>query len=324
MSHEVESMAWANEVPWHGLGKEVPQNVSVEEMTEAAGLRWTLEKVGPLSAVTETDQGPVEIKTDRFAVVRSTDRKVMTVCAGAWEPMQPVEVMEFMRDYVAAGEATLETAGSLRGGKVIWSLARLNHSFEVTAGDRVGGYLLITAPNEVGKGITVRTTTIRVVCANTMAMAMDAENGQTEYRQSHIGGFREEDAKEAVGRAHERLAEAERRAKTISKLKLSIDDAVQNVLAPVFFPAATEEALELINAEGSRPKRLEEIITSIRTAPGQDGGVQDTGWGILNGVTHWADHVAGRTAEARLHRSWLGDNGVAKRRVEQKLLELAQ
>lgn len=328
MAHEVETMAYANAVPWHGLGERVDQSVSVEEMQKAAGLDWEL-KTYPLTlGAPEGAEGEedaiVGTRVNRVAHVRSTDGKIMTVSDPRWKAVQPAEVLGFMRDYVQAGAATLETAGSLRGGKVVWGLARLNHEFEVRPGDKVKGYLLFTTPNEVGKATTIRTTTVRVVCANTMALANKKGMGETHYRQGHMGEFDLKGAKEAVGNAHEQLAQAERNARKLDKLKLSIDDSITKVLVPVFFPemAEDEEALAAMNSPEAQPKKLQEILASIETSPGADIS-KGTAWGMLNGVTHWADHVAGRSSEARLQRAWLGDNSVRKLQVEQKLLELA-
>ena len=314
MSHEVETMAYANEVPWHGLGARVDGNISVDEMLVAAGLDWRVEKQ-PLKIVIDDQVVPVP---GRYALVRNTDKKVMTITGNGWHPMQNSETLGFMRDYAEAGGVSLETAGSLRGGKVIWALARLNHSFEVTPGDKVKGYLLLTSSHEVGRANIVRTTTVRVVCANTMAMA--ERQGKENYRQDHRTIFNVQAAKEAVGNAHEDLLAAENRAKTLSNLKLSINDAVKLVLAPAMEIEFGEEPDSWIFDPGNQPKQLQQIIESINNGP---GAVVGNGWGILNGVTHWADHVAGYKSESRMMRSWLGDRGDFKIDVERRLLELA-
>lgn len=319
MAHEVETMAYANAVPWHGLGANVNSESTIEEMLEAAGLNWQLERK-PLLADMGDDEAPLEIE-GKAAWVRNTDRKVMAVAGKQWRPLQPADTLGFMRDYVAAGAATLETAGSLREGKIVWGLARLKHDFEVRPGDRVNGYLLITSPNEVGRAITVRTTTVRVVCANTMAMA---ERGAAQYRQNHLTDFDIAAAKEAVGHAHEQLAQAERNARILDRLKLSASDAVTNVLAPVFFPeiAEDDDMLAAIHLPENQPKKLQQILASVEDAPGNKE-IAGTGWAIMNGVTHWADHIYGHNAATRMMRSWNGDNANHKLEVERRLLELA-
>jgi len=322
MAHQVESIAYANEVPWHGIGNRVEENSTVEEMQVAAGLNWELERKQLLADLGDGEMLPIEGKS---AWVRNTDRRVMAVSGPSWRPLQPGKTLEFMRDYVQAGAATLETAGSLRDGKVVWGLARLKHDFEVRPGDRVNGYLLITSPNEVGTAISVRTTTVRVVCANTMALANRAGRGQTQYKQNHLSEFDVTAAKEAVGNAHEQLAQAEKNARTLDKLKLSIADSITKVLVPVFFPeiAADDELLAAIHLTENQPKKLQQILASVEDAPGNKE-ISGTGWATLNGVTHWADHIYGHNAGTRMMRSWMGDNSVRKLEVEEKLLELAE
>lgn len=318
MAHEVETMAYANQVPWHGLGANVEENVTIEEMQEAAGLNWEMEQ---RKIYWNTDEGQQCVVPNKSAWIRNTDQKVMVVSSRNWRPMQPKSTLEFMRNYVSAGAATLETAGSLRGGRIVWCLARLSHDFEVRKGDKVRGYLLISSPNEVGKAITVRTTTVRVVCANTMAMAM---TGTAQYRQDHLSDFDVDAAKLAVGEAHEQLAMAERNAKTLDKMKISIDDAVSKVILPVMFPkiAENEEAAKAVLDPQHQPKKLQKIINSIEAAPGNKE-IAGTGWAILNGVTHWADHVHGHNNATRMARSWLGGGANEKLEVERRLLELA-
>jgi phage/plasmid-like protein (TIGR03299 family) len=318
VAHEVESMAYANAVPWHGLGARVDGDISVGEMLEAAGLNWEV-KLLPTFA-SDPDDPETVVELPRRALVRSTDRKVLTVTGPQWKPLQNADMLGFMKRYVEAGGAKLETAGSLRGGKTVWGLARLNHSFEVTPGDRVKGYLLITSPHEVGRAITVKTTSVRVVCANTLAMA--DLHSETNYSQSHLKEFDFSAAHERVQMAHESLAEAERRAKTLDRLRLSMEDAVRKVFVPAVMPELLkdEEAMEQIMIPESQPTKVMELLESLINAP---GARPETGWGVLNAVTHWADHVNGRTPESRLTRAWLGDTARAKVRAEELLMELA-
>lgn len=318
MAHEVETMAWTNEVPWHGLGYEVKGDITVDDWLKVAGLDWTLERK-PLKV--EVEKGNYQNVPGRFAMVRSSDSKVMTVVGQAWKPLQNHQIISFMRDYVAAGGATLETAGSLRGGQIVWGLARLKHEFEVGRGDKVKGYLLITGSHIVGKANTVRTTTVRVVCANTMAAA--EQDGTVNYKQNHLTEFDAKAAKKAVGLAHEELVAAEKRAKIIQKLKINTEDAVRKVLVPVFNPELLDDAdvMDAIMNPENTPKKISEILQAMDNAP---GAIRGNGWGVLNGVTYWADHMQGYGQASRLYRSWIGDYSRRKLEVEKKLLELAE
>lgn len=305
MAHEVETMAWANKVPWHGLGTEIKAGSDTKNWKKAAGLEWTVEKRPMFAEMPNGEMIPVP---ERNALFRSSDNRFFGVCAPNWVPWQPGEVLDLMDEYARAGGVTLETVGSLRKGTVVWGLARLNKGFNVSRGDAVKGYLLLTSSNKVGSCSTVRMTQVRVVCANTMAMA-ERDSGPI-YKQNHFGSFNVEKAKERVGEAIEELGEAEKRAKTLKKLKINLEDATAKILEPVFGKKDDKTA-----------RRIDEIKRSILNSPGADPG---TGWGVINGVTHWVDHVQGHNNDSRMWRSWMGDYGRHKLKVEAKLLELAK
>lgn len=322
MSHEVETMAYAGAVPWHGLGNPVDRNVSIEEMTKQAGLDWSV-RLLPTYAFDETSNAVIPV--GRKALVRSTDNKVLTVTGENWNPLQNVEVMEFFREYCDAGGATLETAGSLRGGKVIWALANLNDQFTLGGDDKVNGYVLLISRHEVGTSIQGFTTTVRVVCANTMRMALDGASGG--FRQHHMQKFDPEAAKESLGLHKTQLGTARLQAEALSSLKLSEFDSVR-FLARFFQPefigeedVPNDAVKALLDDVRNQSRSLEQVIDSMNNAPGARPG---TGWGVLNAVTHWADHKAGRAADARMFNSWLGDKSRLKLEVNKQLLAMTE
>lgn len=318
MSHEVETMAFANQVPWHGLGNRVDASVSVDEMLVAAGLDWDV-KLHPMFA--HLDLGgnahqSIRVK-NKSALVRSNDNKVLTTASDNWKPIQNREMLEFFKEYAFAGGATLETAGSLRDGKLVWGLANLGHGFTTNNGaDAVKGYLLFASPHEVGKATTVRVTGTRVVCANTMAIAMRGHsNGY--YSQSHLKDFNFDLARETVGLAHEAMVDMEKNAKVLEALELSDRDTVA-ILGKHFQPDV--EIADLIANPDMRSQAMHEVLVSLEQAP---GAVPGNAWGVLNAVTFWSDHVAGRSADARLNKAWFGTNAKLKLAVERDLLEMA-
>jgi len=312
MAHEIENeqIAYTGEEPWHGIGAKMEPGMSPEEWLKAAKLDWTV-TMRP-TYVKPTEEGDLIPVPNSYALVRDTDHKVLTVASARWTPLQNRDVLDFMQRYVTAGGAELETVGALRDGKIIWALAKLNHNFEVRRGDRIGGYLLFQSPHQVGKSIMVSTTTVRVVCANTMAAARRQQ--EVNYRQSHLNEFDVEAARESVAAAHDQLAEAEKRWKVLDKIKLSTDDIVKKVLIPVYAPSAQE-------AEDS--SAVMGILRSIAAAPGYLGDDKETAYGVLNGVTHWSDHVRGKGGAGRLKSIFSGDSHKQKLEVESRLLELA-
>lgn len=322
MAHAILSMAYRGETPWHGLGQKIEGIPTVDEMLVAAGLDWNVVK-RPLFA--EVGDQKVEIP-NKMALMRETDNTVFSVVGENWQPLQNKDAMEFFREYTEQGGATLETAGALHGGKVIWGLANINKGFKLNGRDEVKGYILLTSPHEVGNSVTVRTTTIRVVCANTMAMAV-SENRKPEYRQSHAKAFNTQAARETIQLAQEQVAFHEMEAKALQSLKMSAFDTVR-FLASHFQPlvaGASDKMIEehvnvLLKSPSLQNKALGNVIQSTARGPGATPG---NAWGVLNGVTHWADHVAGKSQDARLYNAWMGSTGKIKLDVKRELLEMA-
>jgi phage/plasmid-like protein (TIGR03299 family) len=335
MAHQVETMAFAHETPWHGLGVNVAETVTIEEMQVAAGLNWEVHK-RPLrvSLGDNKDDTPfwgnaADVK-DSFALMRSTDHKVFDIVGSRWQVPQPAAILKFFKEFVEAGNATLETAGSLRGGKVIWALADLKKNFKLGGSkDVIKNYLLLASPYEQGKATIARLTPTRVVCANTMAMAMSG-TAQLEKRWSHATEFDPEAAAESLELVRDNVSEFERNAKLLKKLNLT-DKEVMNILAPVYqpkgvtideeelaYPAAAAKLIEL--PELITPT-LEKVLVAYKEAPGADPG---NGWGCLQAATFYADHVARRDADSRLSSAWMGKEARRKTAVFNKLVEMAQ
>ena len=158
MAHLVETMAYAGETPWHGLGVRVSNDLTPVQMMDKAGLNWGVEKVDSFIRV-----GDQEIKTGQQALIRTSDNKVLTNVGQDWNPVQNSEAFEFFSEYVLAGDMEMHTAGSLKGGRMVWALAKVKESFDILGGDQVDSYLLFSNPHEYGKSIDVRFTPIRVV-----------------------------------------------------------------------------------------------------------------------------------------------------------------
>ena len=112
MSHEVETMAYAGELPWHGLGVEVSNELTPMMMLEKAGLDWTVDEVPSF-----VEHNGVQIPTGQKSLVRSTDSKILTNVGNGWHPVQNHEAFEFFNEFVMSGDMEMHTAGSLMNGK---------------------------------------------------------------------------------------------------------------------------------------------------------------------------------------------------------------
>ena len=355
MAHEVETMAYAGETPWHGLGFNVADCLSPEEILKAAQLDWSIIKT-PMHAVNPElgidlvsakhsmlvrDNGPNPITTvDGNELPRFMD---LGVCGPDYTPFQNAEVFDFFTKFVDAGQMKMETAGSLRGGQNVWALAKIEYNFGLPGDDEVKGYLLLSNPHVWGKAATAMVTPIRVVCNNTLTWALKQGSDQS-FRMAHHNNFEHyvDDAEEALGLATERMDTFKEAAEFLSTKRLHTDK-MHEYLIRVFDPKTVTE-LEadrlkldadnddsaamrifqdaLANTELSRNAILAE--EAIMTSPGADmDSARGTFWGGFNGVTYVVDHVIGRERDTALEQAWFGNRAALKRRALDTALEMA-
>lgn len=308
MSHEVETMAWAHEVPWHGLGVNIDPKESLENWMHMSGLDWTVSKRQLLANVAGAQ---IEVP-DHFALVRDTDNSVMDVVGRDWKPVNNKDAIEFFRSFTDSNGASMETMGSLRGGRIVWGLASLNDKFSVAGKtDKVKGYLLLMSPHLLGRSLLARVTGVRVVCANTLAMAT-AGTAAIERRFAHSKAFDPKVAAEAMGLIREEFVKFGTLSNQLAKLNLSNKEML-NILAPIFDGIKPDD----FNVDDYDPSpRVTKVMSCVNGAPGAQPG---TGWGLLNGVTYWADHVAGRNPDSRLASAWTGSAADRKVKVMRQL-----
>jgi phage/plasmid-like protein (TIGR03299 family) len=176
MAQEVESMVYVGEEPWHGLGTKVPEGkrLSITEAITAAGLNW---EVGLRHIFAGDVDGCIRVGIqDRYATYRETDNAVLGIVGAGYRPLQNEEAFYWFQPFLDAKAATIETAGSLSGGKIIWILARVEIGQKAIKGDDiVRNYILLSNSHDGSLAVRVGFTPIRVVCNNTLCMAHESE-----------------------------------------------------------------------------------------------------------------------------------------------------
>lgn len=315
MAHELEmingqaSMAYAGDLPWHGLGVKVSNDLTPEQMLKAAGLDWTVDPVELFAEV-----GDRRLPTGHRALVRSSDQRVLDVITNDWNPVQNAEAFEFFNDFVAAGEMEMHTAGSLKDGKIVWALAAVKESFELFGGkDKVDAYLHFTNPHSYGQSIDVRFTPIRVVCNNTLTLSLNTKS-KNMVKVSHRREFDGDMVKEALGIAKDKLAKYKEMAEYLSKKRYT-NESVVDYFKRVFPVLTTKTESEKILSK-SAERGLD--IVKLSQQPGAEFG-KGTWWEAFNAVTYMTDHEIGRSVDSRLTSAWYGAN----KNLKTKALELA-
>lgn len=324
MAHNLEmfadgtaSMAWVGQTPWHGLGVKVDDNLTPLEMAQAASVDWSLDKV----AVTANVNGK-EIETNHFALIRNTDQRVIDVVPGDWEPLQNVSAFEFFDEFVRSGDMHMHTAGSLRNGEIVWALAKVNESFYVgrEKEDVIHSHLLFTNFHTYGRSIDVRFTPIRVVCNNTLTMAM-ASQAKNRVSVSHRRQFSEEDVKARLGLAHNLLSNYKEQADFLASRNYNKDNLVEYFQR--VFPKITTKTEETANDNTKLSKSAKRALEAVENQPGAAFS-EGSWWQAFNATTFLMDHVIGRNTDSRLASAWYGQNQSRKMMAMKTAIEYAE
>jgi phage/plasmid-like protein (TIGR03299 family) len=326
MAHELEvkngkaSLAYAKSggVPWHGLGAVGDESWTLEQWGKEAGVLYTVEKRPNFFQAADGTYYP----TGQISLVRDRDNAFYGNASEGWNPIQNAQALEFFRDFVEAGNMTLETVGSLKNGQVMWAMAKVKEgAFTILKKDRIEPYLLFANPHIVGRAGSVRSTSVRVVCANTMAQAMKA-GSKSEVRFAHTTKFDPQMVKDALGLSIDGMSEYKKQAEFLAKRRVKDEDVVtyfKRVFDLNELPGLTAGE----KAANVRTQRQVDLLKDILvTQPGAELG-KGTMWAAFNATTFFMDHKIGKSADARLHSAWFGQNATRKQKAMDLALEMA-
>lgn len=170
--HLVQTMAYAGEIPWHGLGNRLLPNQPIEVWAKQAGMDWHIEESEVRYIAGKSGIGSIRDYPGQRVLYRSDNKMPLSVVSNRYKVVQPGEVLEFYRDLTTHNGFELETAGVLREGRKFWALARTGQSATLKGQDRVDGYLLLATACDGTLATTAQFTSVRVVCNNTLAVAV--------------------------------------------------------------------------------------------------------------------------------------------------------
>jgi phage/plasmid-like protein (TIGR03299 family) len=319
MSHEVESMAYAfdadsndssYQTPWHGLGETCTPGTSVQEMLKKANLDWRLVRHPNF-----VDINGERIYTGTDSLVRDSDNKIIMSAPDSWKDVHNEDFFEFFHEYCEEGSMEINVMGSLNEGETVFGLARINGSeFSLYRGkDIVQPYMLITNYHKYGKSLDFRTVMTRVVCANTIAIAMKEEQNDLFVKWSHRKDFNPAQVKEHLGIAQSHLQSYKEAAEYLSTKNYKMDELIKYYQE--IFPATGKKTKKL-------SKKAQMCHDVLHSQPGTELG-EGTWWQALNSVTYAADHLFARTQNNRLNSAWYGSAKKAKNTAMVKALEYA-
>lgn len=273
MAANVETMFYVREKPWHGLGTEVQEAVNSSEALRLAGLDWTVQ--------------PREIQVvdgDKIANykanVRSSDGAVLGVVSDRYQIVQNADAFAFT-DELIGGDVRYETAGSLQGGRKIWLLAKMPE--RQIAGDAVEPYLCFSNTHDGSGAIRVCMTPIRVVCNNTLNLALSTAKRQWSTR--HVGDMESkmQEARLCLELAGEYMDNLGAYAYQLANKRV-YEEEVEKILNELF--PIEEDASDRKKATVKRAKD-EFMVCYWRPDIAKFMG---TGWGLVNAMSDMVSH----------------------------------
>lgn len=277
MAANVESMFYTRTKPWHGLGTRVDSAISSDEALIKAGLDW---KVVQQEVLTEEGK----IIPGYKANVRDIDNKVLGVVTNRYKVVQNVDAFAFTDELLGSG-VKYETAGSLQEGKRIWLLARMPQEYIVT-GERISPYLVFMNSHDGTGAIKVAITPIRVVCQNTLNLALSS--AKRSWSMIHTGNIESklEEAKQTLFMAHNYMENLGKEIENLRKIKLTDSEVMDyiNMLFPI-----TENATEL------QIKNVEKLKEDIKIRYFEAPDLLDVGknaYRFINAVSDFATHAS--------------------------------
>jgi phage/plasmid-like protein (TIGR03299 family) len=327
MSHQLQSLAYVGTAPWHSLGNPLPPRQSIDSWTRSAGMDWTIRET-PVRYLAETSGALGSIKSceDLKVLYRSDTQEALSVVGSRYQVVQPREVLEFYRDLTEVSGFELETAGVLKAGKKFWALARTGKQVALKGSDMVKGYLLLATSCDGTLATTATPTTIRVVCSNTLNLALNGAS--CAVKVPHRSSFDAQAVKRQLGIAVSQWDSFMYRMKTLAERKVKSHEAMNYFLRVVCETGQNGPAGHSDRAPGLNNERALAKVQEIFDGRGRGAelaAAKGTAWGLLNAVTEFVDHERrARSQEYRLDSAWFGQGAQLKQRALDQALALVR
>ena len=291
MAHNIQTAFYADEPAWHRLGVVVPGARTWGEAIELAGLDWEVEK----QPLYDSEGNAVA-----WGTFRSDTNGFLGTVGDRYQPIQNREAFEFCDTLLEVGGAHYESAGALGRGERVWCLARLKGAdFSVAKVDEHKAYLLFTTSHDGSEVATAKVTTVRVVCQNTLQMALKGAGQALRVRHTSNYDKKLQAAKAMITGATMTVKEVSDKLALLAKTKMT-DDIMEGYLQK-FFPVTDADSQIAIT---KRANKVQDLMVLVKD---HDGGAfpkfKGTLYAFYNAVTRWADHHRdSRLTEQRLER----------------------
>jgi len=343
MAHQLEQMAYVGETPWHGLGNQLTQNQPIVVWAQQAGMDWRIESSN-VSYMAQNQRGQSIIMPfeEQRVLYRSDTYAPLSVVSQRYQEVQPLEILEFYRDLTEQSGFELETAGVLKGGKKFWALARTGQTAALKGKDVSNGYILLATACDGTLATTAQFTSIRVVCNNTLAIALKGQNSSAGVvKVPHSTKFDAEKIKQQLGISVHAWDQHMYEMKQLSQRKVTereasayfdavFNNSSMNLMEPEeniiqFYRNVAEQAQQKKSEPNARAMSKVMQMFNGQGRGAELSSAKDTAYGLLCSITEFCDHERrAMSTDHRLDSAWFGSGASLKQRgLEQAFSMLA-
>lgn len=339
MAHEImenDNMFSVGSVPWHGIGNVLDNPPTIIEGLEKANLNWT---VSTLPLFCQTPTVPIQSETrtrnagsfqpvNHQAVMRNDTMEILGVVGQNWTPLQNIDAFGIFAPLVEDKSILLETAGSLKNGRRVWILARINaDSAEIGKGDEIRPYVLLSNAHDGTMAVRFGFTPIRVVCNNTLSYA---ESGKTSQliRVIHTPNLHEnlESLRNMLDLSRAAFAATTEQFKWLASREINEADLIRYVR--IAFNPEFEKELENNILEGKATELIltpmeNKVVELFESGIGSGMPKGRTWWGAYNAVNEYLMYHRGRSVDNRLNSVWFADGYSVNKRALDTAIRLA-
>jgi phage/plasmid-like protein (TIGR03299 family) len=337
------AIAFVGDAPWHKLGQRLMPGASIEEWTQQAGLGYDVLRA-PVNfdrlLLTQAVDGALEIPTERIAMperhvlYRSDTGAPLSVVSKDYKVVQPSQVLDFFGKLAEIGGFELETAGALSDGKRIWALAKVNDGAPIVGQDVVRPYVLLATSYDGTMATTAKFTAIRVVCNNTITMAVgsgEMAQGKSEtdteglavsslVRVPHSNQFDADKVRLDLGivaNVWERWL-VNTRILAERQMNMQQADIFTTTLLRSLQPKPTATRPNVVDVRKTKGfERIMSMFSGDLIGADLTGGMNR--WTMLNAVTEFVDHERGKSDDTRMTSAWFGAGDGVKNRAYEML-----
>ena len=285
--------------PWHGLGQQVQDAQTWQQAMELAHLDWSVEKRPLYGSVNGAFN-----QVSASGIFRMDNNQFLGTVGDVYTPIQNAQAFDFVDTLLESVDgAHYESAGALGDGSRIWCLARVPFSVQIDGtDDKSENYLLFETSHDGTLSATSKITSVRVVCQNTLNLALSMGNSALKIRHSASGSEKLETAKKIMGNVKQTVATLNEKLNYLAKRKIN----------PVLSRKIMDGLFGKDWTDSTRKRNQVEEIARLFESNDKNAfpEIKGTAYNMLNAVTEYTDHY--RSVRVTEGKKGMSENLVRK------------